>query len=225
IDWIETEVFEEDPGRIDLLSRYDGVLVPGGFGSRGTQGKIAAIRYAREMDKPFLGICFGFQLAVVEYARHIGFEGANSTEVDPDTPHPVIDLMPEQKGVKEKGATMRLGAHEVQVTPGTLAYKLYGTERIWERHRHRYEVNPGYIEALREGGLVFSGVSPDGKRMEILEIPGRYFFLATQFHGEFKSRPEKPSPPYYGFIKSCLDRKQGLSKPVFQGLKGITAHT
>ncbi|MEM3607234.1 MAG: CTP synthase [Candidatus Bathyarchaeia archaeon] len=225
IDWIETEVFEEDPGRIELLSRYDGVLVPGGFGSRGTQGKIAAIRYAREMDKPFLGICFGFQLAVVEYARHIGFEGANSTEVDPDTPHPVIDLMPEQKGVKEKGATMRLGAHEVQVTPGTLAYKLYGTERIWERHRHRYEVNPGYIEALREGGLVFSGVSPDGKRMEILEIPGRYFFLATQFHGEFKSRPEKPSPPYYGFIKSCLDRKQGLSKPVFQGLKGITAHT
>ncbi|MGC8849238.1 MAG: glutamine amidotransferase-related protein, partial [Candidatus Bathyarchaeia archaeon] len=195
------------------------------FGSRGTQGKIAAIRYAREMDKPFLGICFGFQLAVVEYARHIGFDDANSTEVDPYTPHPVIDLMPEQKGVKEKGATMRLGAHEVHVTPGTLAYELYGSERIWERHRHRYEVNPSYVEALREGGLVFSGVSPDGRRMEILEIPDRYFFLATQFHGEFKSRPEKPSPPYYGFIKSCLDRKRELSKPVFQDLKRIAAHT
>ncbi|MEM2123031.1 MAG: CTP synthase [Candidatus Bathyarchaeia archaeon] len=216
IDWIETEAFEEHPEEIGRLSRYDGVLVPGGFGSRGTEGKIAAIKYAREMDKPFLGICFGFQLAVVEYARNIGFTGASSTELDPNTHHPVIDLMPEQKGVEEKGATMRLGAHEVHVTPGTLAYRLYGRGRIWERHRHRYEVNPSYVEALREGGLVFSGVSPDGRRMEILEIPGRYFFLATQFHGEFKSRPEKPSPPYYGFIKSCLDLRQGLTKPVFQ---------
>jgi len=224
IDWIETEVFEENPEKISLLSKYDGILVPGGFGSRGTQGKIAAIRYAREMDKPFLGICFGFQLAVVEYARHLGFEEANSTEVDPDTPHPVIDLMPEQRGLEEKGATMRLGAQEVHVKPGTLAYRLYGMERIWERHRHRYEVNPRYVQDLKEGGLVFSGVSPDGRRMEILEIPGRYFFLATQFHGEFKSRPEKPSPPYYGFIKSCLDRRQGLKRPILQSLSGVTAH-
>lgn len=225
IDWIETEIFEEKPERISLLSGYDGILVPGGFGVRGTQGKIAAIKYAREMDKPFLGICFGFQLAVVEYARHIGFKDANSTEVDPNTPHPVIDLMPEQRGIKELGATMRLGAHEVYVMPGTMAYRLYGRERIWERHRHRYEVNPDYIEALEGRGLVFSGTSPDGRRMEILELPEKYFFLATQFHGEFKSRPEHPSPPYYGFIKACLDQRRGLEKPIFEDPSRITTLT
>jgi CTP synthase len=207
IEWVETELFEENPGKINLLSQYDGILIPGGFGARGVEGKIKAIHYARVNDKPFLGICFGFQLSVVEYSRGIGLEDANSTEVDPHTPHPVIDLMPEQKEVEGKGGTMRLGAHEIRIHPGTLAHNLYRTETVYERHRHRYEVNPNYIQRLKEGGLVFSGFSDGGKRMEILELPKHRFFLATQFHGEFKSRPGKPSPPYHGFIKTCLNQK------------------
>jgi len=207
IEWVETELFEENPGKINILSQYDGILIPGGFGARGVEGKIKAIHYARVNDKPFLGICFGFQLSVVEYSRGIGLEDANSTEVDPHTPHPVIDLMPEQKEVEGKGGTMRLGAHEIRIHPGTLAHNLYRTEAVYERHRHRYEVNPNYIQRLKEGGLVFSGFSDGGKRMEILELPKHRFFLATQFHGEFKSRPGKPSPPYHGFIKTCLNQK------------------
>ncbi|MEM4245735.1 MAG: CTP synthase [Candidatus Bathyarchaeia archaeon] len=212
ISWVETEVFEEDPKKVEMLAEYDGVLIPGGFGPRGTEGKVKAIRYARTMNKPFLGICFGFQLATVEYARSIGLENANSTEIDPQTPHPVIDLMPEQRGLSEKGATMRLGAHEILIAPNSLAYKLYRSRRIKERHRHRYEVNPPYVEKIQRGGMVFSATSLDGRRVEILEIPDHPFFLATQFHGEFKSRPENPSPPYYGFIKACLDAKlKGLA--------------
>ncbi|RLI23121.1 CTP synthetase, partial [Candidatus Bathyarchaeota archaeon] len=160
------------------------------------------------------GICFGFQLAVVEFARNIcGLKGANSTELDPDTPHPVIDLMPEQRNVKYKGATMRLGGHEVVIKEGTLAYKLYNSRKIVERHRHRWEVNPKYWKVLEDNGLIFSGSSPDGRRKEILELPDKYFFFASQFHGEFKSRPGRPDPEYYGFVKSCLDRKLGKPRP------------
>ena len=209
LSWIETEQFEGDAPKIGALATADGVLVPGGFGQRGTEGKIRVIRYAREHDIPVLGICFGFQLATVEFARTLGLEDANSTEIASGTQHPVIDLMPEQRSVDSKGATMRLGAHEVRIQPGTLAERLYGRRRVWERHRHRYEVNPDYISKLEQGGLVFSGRSLDGRRMEILEIPSLYFFIATQFHGEFRSRPMSPSPPYYGLVKASLDKKLG----------------
>jgi CTP synthase len=208
IDWIETELFEKDRSKLEILSGYDGVLIPGGFGARGTEGKISAIKYARERDIPFLGICFGFQLAVVEYARNIGLENANSTEIDPNTPHPVVDLMPEQKALEYKGGSMRLGAHEILVTPNTIAHKLYGSDKIFERHRHRYEVNLNYVKQLTENGLLFSGRSPDSRRMEIMELPTQHFHFATQFHPEFKSRPGKPAPPYYGFIKACLERRR-----------------
>ncbi|MEM3592061.1 MAG: CTP synthase [Candidatus Bathyarchaeia archaeon] len=208
IDFIEAEKFEKNPERINELKEYDGIFVPYGFGPRGTAGKMMAIKYARENNIPFLGICYGFQLAVVEFARNIcGLKNANSTEIDEDTPHPVIDLMPEQYQTTYKGATMRLGAHKIIVKEGTLAHKLYGATEIYERHRHRYEVNPKYVEILEKHGLVFSGKSPDGKRMEILELPDKFFFFASQFHGEFKSRPGKPSPEYYGFVKACLERK------------------
>lgn len=216
IDYIEAERLELNPIELELLKKYDGIFVPYGFGPRGTEGKMKAIRFARENDVPFLGICYGFQLAVVEFARNAcGLERANSTEINPDTPHPVIDLMPEQQGIEYKGASMRLGAHDIVVKKNTLAYKLYGTEEIHERHRHRWEVNPNYRHALEKHGLVFSGESPDGRRMEILELPDRFFFLASQFHGEFKSRPGKPDPEYYGFIKACLDKKLGKPKPEF----------
>ncbi|MEM2557469.1 MAG: CTP synthase [Candidatus Bathyarchaeia archaeon] len=213
IDYIEAETFEENPEKINDLEKYDGIFVPYGFGPRGTGGKIAAIKFAREHNIPFLGICYGFQLAVVEFARNVcGLKDANSTEIDENTQHPVIDLMPEQYKVAYKGATMRLGAHKIILKEGTLAHKLYGSTEIYERHRHRYEVNPEYIGILERHGLVFSGRSPDGRRMEILEIPDKFFFLASQFHGEFKSRPGKPSPEYYGFVKACLDRKLGKER-------------
>ena len=214
IEWIETELFEDNSFNASILSKFDGVLVPGGFGSRGTEGKLVALQYSREHDIPTLGICFGFQLAVVEYARSLGMKNANSTELDPKTPYPVIDLMPEQRGVDIKGATMRLGAHEVQVTKGTKAGMLYGTDLIRERHRHRYEVNQNYIDRIVRGGGIFSGRSTDGTRMEIFELPDKYYYLATQYHAEFKSRPAHPSPPYYGLIRAALDRK--LEKPVAQ---------
>jgi len=213
IDWIETEVFESNPSNCAILSRFDGLLVPGGFGARGTEGKIAALKYSRENNIPTLGICFGFQLEVVEYARHLGLKGANSTEIDPKTPHPVIDLMPEQRGVDSKGATMRLGAHEIQVGPKTMASSLYGKDVISERHRHRYEVNPDYIDRILKAGGVFSGRSIDGIRMEMFELPEKYYYFGTQFHAEFKSRPGRPSPPYYGLIKAALDRKLGKPMP------------
>ncbi|MDH5663568.1 MAG: CTP synthase [Candidatus Bathyarchaeota archaeon] len=216
IDYIEAENLEGNPSKLKLLKKYDGIFIPYGFGPRGTEGKMKAIRFARENDMPFLGICYGFQLAVVEFARNAcELKEANSTEVNPDTPHPVIDLMPEQRGVKYKGATMRLGAHKIIINKGTLAHKLYGAEEIYERHRHRWEVNQDYWNILEKHGLVFSGKSPDGRRMEILELPDRFFFFASQFHGEFKSRPSKPDPEYYGFVKACLDKKMGKAKPEF----------
>jgi len=216
IDYIEAENLEGNPSKLKLLKGYDGIFIPYGFGPRGTEGKMEAIRFARENDMPFLGICYGFQLAVVEFARNAcGLEEANSTEVNPNTPHPVIDLMPEQRNVEYKGATMRLGAHKIIIKKETLAHKLYGAEEIYERHRHRWEVNPDYWNVLEKHGLVFSGKSPDGRRMETLELPDRFFFFASQFHGEFKSRPSKPDPEYYGFVKACLDKKLGKSKPEF----------
>jgi len=216
IHWIETEEFEDDPARVELLGDFDGVLVPGGFGQRGAEGKLKAIEYCRTRDLPFLGICYGFQLSIVELARHVlGLERAHSTECDPSTPDPVIDLLPEQREVEALGGTMRLGSHPIVVKPGTLAHRLYGSELIHERHRHRWEVNPDYWSRLGEAGAVFSGWSPDGRRKEILERPENYYFLATQFHPEFKSRPWSPSPPYYGLVKASLDRKRGKPRPEF----------
>lgn len=224
IDMIETEDFEKKPENLKILSKYDGILVPGGFGPRGTEGKIAAIEYARVNNIPFLGLCFGFQLAVVEYGRNVcGLKDANSVELNPTTGYPIVSLLPEQEDVKEKGATMRLGATQVIIKPGTLAHKLYGVNTIYERHRHRYEVTPGYIPNLEGCGLVFSGATPDGVKMEILELPDRFFFFATQYHPEFKSRPGRPDPAFYGFIKSSLDRKLGKTKPEFDKKVGENA--
>ncbi|MEM2878822.1 MAG: CTP synthase [Candidatus Hadarchaeales archaeon] len=207
ISWIDAERFEESPGEVERLSAYDGILVPGGFGQRGSEGKIAAISYARQHPVPFLGLCFGFQLAVVEFSRSIGLKQANSTELDPKTPHPVIFILPEQKRVKELGGTMRLGAHEIRLARGSRAMEIYGCERIYERHRHRYEVNPRYITKLTKAGLRFSGKSLDGRRMEILEITKHPFFLATQFHPEFKSRPGRPAPVFNAFLRAAAGSK------------------
>ncbi len=204
IEWVETDDFEKQPEKVRLLSRFGGVLVPGGFGARGAEGKILAIEYSRSHNIPFLGICYGFELAIVEYARHIGIAGASSPELNPGSKNQVIDLMPDQNGVLEKGGTMRLGAHEITVDEETTAYSLYGTRKIWERHRHRYEVNPKYIPELTSNGLKFSGRSDANRRMEILEVPSNRFHFATQFHAEFKSRPGRPSPPYVAFVKACL---------------------
>jgi CTP synthase len=216
IDWIETEAFEKEPEKVEDLSGYDGVLVPGGFGKRGALGKIRAIEYCRIRDKPFLGICYGLQLSVVEISRHLlGIEDADSTECEPHTTNPVIDLLPEQRGISAKGGTMRLGSHSAVVKPGTLAHRLYGSELIQERHRHRWEVNPDYWMRLEDAGVVFSAWSPDGARKEMMELPNNYFFLATQFHPEFKSRPWAPSPPYYGFVKAAYDKKRRRLKPKF----------
>ncbi len=207
LEWIETDNFETDPSKVRVLSRFDGVLVPGGFGARGAEGKIAGIQYARTHDIPFLGICYGFQLAVVEYARSVGIEGANSSELDSRAKNHVIDLMPEQSEVLEKGGTMRLGAHEIKLTPGTIANRLYETSKIRERHRHRYEVNPEFIPQLTSKGLVFSGKSDSEHRMEIMELASNKFHFATQFHAEFKSRPGRPSPPYRGFVDAAMVAK------------------
>jgi CTP synthase len=216
ISYLEAEKLEQNPEFINDLKAFDGVFVPYGFGPRGTEGKIAAVKFARENDTPFLGICYGFQLAVIEFARSVcGLKDANSTEINPDTPHPVIDLMPEQRGIEAKGATMRLGAHKIILEKDTLAYRLYQQTDIYERHRHRYEVNLQHMDILNKNGLCFTGKSTDGRRMETLELPDKYFFFASQFHGEFKSRPGRPSPPYNGFILACLSRKLGKPKPDF----------
>ncbi len=189
-----------------ILKDFDGIIIPGGFGKTGIEGKINAIRYARENNVPLLGLCLGMQLSVVEFARNVcGLDGANSTEFDPETPYPVIDIIPEQKELIEKkkyGGTMRLGAWEAVLKPGTKVWELYGKDRVWERHRHRYEVNPEFIEILEKNGLIFSGSSPDGKLMEFIELPNHPFFVATQAHPEFKSRPTKPHPLFLGLIKA-----------------------
>jgi len=223
IDYIEAETFEKEQQTLESLRNYDGIFIPYGFGPRGTEGKMKTIRFTRENNVPFLGICYGFQLSVIEFARSVcGLEDANSTEINPETRHPVIDLMPEQLGVKQKGATMRLGVNKIAIVKGTLAHKLYGSEEIYERHRHRWEVNPGYWDVLTKHGMVFSGKSPDGRRMEILELPDRFYFFASQFHGEFKSRPSKPDAEYYGFVKACLDKKLSGSKALQEAKTGVS---
>ncbi|MDI3327794.1 MAG: CTP synthase [Alicyclobacillaceae bacterium] len=203
IRWISAEEVTED-NVAELLDGADGILVPGGFGDRGIEGKILAIRHARENRIPYLGICLGMQLAVVEYARHVlGWEDAHSTEIDEHTTHPVIDLLPEQKDVTDKGGTMRLGAYPCQLREGTLARKAYGTDVVFERHRHRYEFNNAYRDALQEAGMVISGTSPDGRLVEVVELKDHPWFVATQFHPEFTSRPNRPQPLFREFVRAA----------------------
>ncbi len=207
IKWVNSEKMEEDNNVAEMLNDVDGILVPGGFGNRGIEGKIMAIQYARENKIPFFGICLGMQCAVIEYARHMcGMEGANSAEFDPDTKYPVIDLMPEQVDVEEKGGTMRLGLYPCKVYPGTLTDKAYGAELIYERHRHRYEVNNALREQIVEKGLRIGGTLPNGRLVEIVELPEDVhpWFLGAQFHPEFKSRPTNPHPLFREFIAAAL---------------------
>jgi CTP synthase len=215
IDWINSELFEKEPHRLEDLKEYDGIIVPGGFGSRGIEGKIKAIEFARVNKIPYLGLCYGMQLMVIEFARNIlKLSDANTTEIDRETKNPVIDIMPEQKknlADKNYGATMRLGAYGAILKKGTVAFGAYKKTRISERHRHRWEVNPDYVKRLEEGGLVFSGRSADKRLMEIAELPikDHPFFLGTQFHPEFKSNPLKAHPLFLEFIKAIL-KKKGL---------------
>ena len=208
IDWIQSEdVTEENVN--DYLKDADGILVPGGFGDRGVEGKITAIKYARENKVPFFGICLGMQLAAVEFARNVcGLTGAHSSELDPNTPYPIINLLPDQENVVEMGGTLRLGSYPCTLAEGSVAHKEYGEINITERHRHRYEFNNYYRERLTDKGLVLSGVSPDGRLVEIVELPEHPWFVAGQFHPEFKSRPEKAHPLFAGFIRASLENKR-----------------
>lgn len=207
VQWIDSKVFEKNPEKLSLLDQLEGIIVPGGFGLSGIHGKIDAIKYAREHSIPYLGLCLGMQLAVVEYAKNVcKLNDANSREVDKKTTHPVIDFIPAQVNIIQDsryGATMRLGAYPAILKQGSLVQKLYGKNKVYERHRHRYEVNPEYVNILEGKGLVFSGRSPDDVLMEFLEIPNHPYFVATQAHPEFKSRPMKPSPLFDGFIKAA----------------------
>jgi CTP synthase len=205
IEYFDSEKLDD----ASVLSGADGILVPHGFGSRGAEGKILAVRHARERRVPYFGICYGMQLAVIEYARHVaGLERANSREIDPETPHPVIDLLPEQRGVEAKGATMRLGAWPCTLRHGTRAYEAYGREQISERHRHRYEFNSDYRDALSRAGLVLSGTSPDGRLVEIVEVPDHPWFLGCQFHPEFLSTPFQPHPLFVAFVAAALAKRE-----------------
>ena len=201
--WIESTDLENSKESLEKLKLADGIIVLPGFGARGVEGKIIAIKYARENNIPFLGICFGMQLAVVEFARHVlGLEKAHTTEVDPNTPYPVITLLDEQKRVTQMGGTMRLGAQKVIIKEGTLAHKIYGSTVVYERHRHRYEVNPEYVDMLQKGGLVISGVSENGL-VEMIELKDHKFFIGLQGHPEYKSRPLSPSPIFVSFLKAA----------------------
>jgi CTP synthase len=204
--WADSESLGTREGS-DLLEDADGILIPGGFGARGIEGKINAARIARERGIPFLGICLGMQLAVVDFARHVvGMDGANSAEFDPETPFPVVDLLPEQKEVDDMGGTMRLGADPVKLHPGTRARATYDEPVIYQRHRHRYEVNNLLRRRLEDAGLVFSGTSPDDRLVEVIELPDHAFFVASQYHPEFKSRPNRPEPLFRGFVGAALER-------------------
>ncbi len=203
LDWVDSETLEDRKSTEERLAGVDGVLVLPGFGHRGAEGKIEAARYARETNTPYLGLCLGMQIEVIEFARNAaGLEMANSTEFEQDTPHPVIDIMPDQVGV-DLGGTMRLGRWPCKVLPGTLASRVYGSDLVNERHRHRYEVNNAYREALEEAGMVFSGTSPDGRLVEIAELKDHPFYIGSQFHPEFKSRPLRPHPLFFGFLEAC----------------------
>ncbi len=216
IKFIDAKTFEKNIANLFTLKKFNGVIVPGGFGSFGVEGKITAIKYVRENNIPYLGLCFGMQLAIVEFARNVcGLKGAHTTEVDPDTPHPVVDLLPWQKKLIEKhkyGATMRLGGQRVKIKPNTLAYKLYGKTEVVERFRHRYEINPEYVDVLEKNGIVFSGTTPDGKIMQIAELSGHIFMVSSQFHPEFTSRPLRPNPLFKGFVEACISNKLNASQ-------------
>jgi CTP synthase len=212
LSWLDSEEYEHDAKKLAELKQYDGILIPGGFGSRGIEGKIKAIEFCRTNKIPYFGLCYGMQLMVIEYARNVaGIKDAHTTEVDPKTKSPVIDIMPEQRAKlarKDYGGSMRLGSYTAILVPKTVASAAYGTDQISERHRHRYEVNPEYVTRLREAGLVFSATSPDGVLMEIAELPKSKhpFFLATQFHPEFQSSLEHPHPLFLAFLKACAGR-------------------
>lgn len=218
IKWLNVEDFSDEGGKgqdnLKKLSDYDGIIVPGGFGNRGAEGKIATIKHCREKGIPFLGICYGMQLMVVEFARHVaGLKDAHTTEGNPRTPYNVIDILPEQKekmSKKDYGGSMRLGAYKAQIKKGTIAYSAYGKEKISERHRHRYEVNPDFIKRLEENGILFSGRSLDSKLMEIAELPPNIhpFFVGAQFHPEFKSRPLNPHPLFLKLIETAVKNKK-----------------
>lgn len=213
ITWLNSKDFEKDRGKLAELKKFQSIIVPGGFGESGVEGKLKVIKYARENQVPYLGLCYGMQLAIVEYARNVlGLRKANTTEIDPKTPYPVIDIMSEQrKNMRENnyGASMRLGSYPAVLKKGSIAHGAYRDLLIRERHRHRFEVNPDYIDKLSVAGMVFSGVSPDGRLMEIAELPRRKhpFFLATQFHPELKARPLSPHPLFTAFIKAALAKK------------------
>lgn len=213
--WVHSSELEKGRGWEDIR-RADGVVVPGGFGSRGTEGKIQSIRYARENRVPYLGLCLGMQLMVVEFARHVlNNDEVNSTEFDRSTPHPVIDLMPDQRAISDMGGTMRLGLYPCQLQPGTRAAEAYQVEQVQERHRHRFELNNAYRDVLAKGGMLFSGISPDGRLVEIAEIADHPFMVATQFHPEFLSRPNRPHPLFVNFLAAVRERaaSHGIAGP------------
>lgn len=206
IKWISSDECVDFEKTKEALSDAAGVVVPGGFGIRGIEGKINIVNYARENNIPFLGLCLGLQCAVIEFARNVaGLKEANSSEFEPNSPHPVVALMSEQENIKEMGGTMRLGSYECHLQTGTVAKKYYNADIIHERHRHRYEVNNHYREVLQEKGLVFSGLSPDRRLVEIIELPGHKYFVASQFHPEFKSRPENPHPLFMGLVEAAVN--------------------
>jgi CTP synthase len=212
VRWVDAENMSYDEAA-ELLDRVDGVLVPGGFGSRGWEGKILACRVAREHGIPYLGICLGMHVAVSEYARHVcGLEGANSTEMDPETQYPVIDLLPEQKEIEDLGGTMRLGAQAVELAEGSRARDAYGEAVVHERHRHRYEVNNHFRETLVDAGLVVSGTFQEGRLVEVVELPDHPWFVASQFHPEFKSRPTRPAPLFREFVGAALERARSRAR-------------
>jgi CTP synthase len=209
IDWVDSESLDDAEVRA-RLEQADGILIPGGFGVRGIEGKITASRIARDLKIPFLGVCLGMQMAVADFARHIvGMDGANSTEFDPETPYPVIDLLPEQKEINDMGGTMRLGADPIKLHEGTRAREIYGEAVIYERHRHRYEVNNFLRKRLENAGLVVSGTSPDERLVEVIELADHPYFVASQYHPEFKSRPQRPAPLFREFVRAALEYRNG----------------
>jgi CTP synthase len=208
IDWVQAEDITAENVEA-LLGNVDGILVPGGFGDRGVEGKILATQYAREKKIPFLGICLGMQVACIEYARNVlGYEDANSSEINELTQHPVIDLLPEQKEIEDLGGTLRLGLYPCKLEPGSKAYDAYGDTLVYERHRHRYEFNNEYRDAMIQAGFRFSGTSPDGRLVEIIEVVDHPWFVASQFHPEFTSRPNRPQPLFRDFVKASQNNAQ-----------------
>jgi CTP synthase len=226
IRWIESEDLEDTSGRSEqarkILAGIDGIVLPQGYGKRGTEGKIWTADYARKAGKPLLGLCFGFQLSIVSFARSVlGLQGANSMEVDPRTPDPVVDLLPEQKGIANMGGTMRLGGHDILVRAPSKAYEIYGSKTIRGRHRHRFELNQDYVERFEEAGLHFSAYSDGGRRAEILELKGHPFYMGTQYHPEYCSRPEYPEPMFIAFLKAVIEEHEAKGR----GLQVAAART